>query len=194
MKVDTAAFSKAVLQKTGTQSNGKQSSGVSLEVPEDKIQAIVSEISNGFMEAFLDVVAALGQIEPQHGGLGAEGVDVLNSVRIKATEVTRVKNRVNISVTLELAEYLHRNSVYPTAYPKGIDNIAALLNTGYIAKNRAYGTVNSLGSAWDGMFIESLDARPGSDFIGETINLFRRRFGGKYKNITFNVPSVYGIY
>lgn len=89
---------------------------------------------------------------------------------------------------------LHRNSLYSDGYD-GIDNIVALLNNGYHAKDYVYGyweghkpTGESVldGRSTDA-FIRSRKDREGLNFIGQAIQDFNGNYGAEY-----NVTAVAG--
>ncbi|MGM9608339.1 MAG: hypothetical protein ACI3XJ_12625 [Oscillospiraceae bacterium] len=73
-------------------------------------------------------------------------------------------------------EELHRDSLFPgdenhEGYPNGVDNIVALMNRGYHAKNYVYGTMP------DGRRGRSLKDRPGEFFIQSAVEKFNSLYG-----------------
>ena len=68
-------------------------------------------------------------------------------------------------------EMMDRESLYPEGYPEGVDNIAALMNTGYRAKDYVYGTMP------DGRRGRSLKERPGAMFMQLAVSRFNSLYG-----------------
>ncbi len=68
-------------------------------------------------------------------------------------------------------EMMDRKSLYPEGYPDGVDNIAALMNTGYQAKDYVYGTMP------DGRRGRSLKERPGAMFMQLAVSKFNALYG-----------------
>lgn len=91
---------------------------------------------------------------------------------------------------------LHRDSLYSDGYD-GIDNIVALLNNGYHARDYVYGYWDDHAptgeSVFDGRsintsaFIRSRKDREGLNFIGQAIQDFNGNYGADY-----NVTAVAG--
>lgn len=76
-------------------------------------------------------------------------------------------------------EMMRRSSLYPEGYPEGADNIVALMNHGYRAKNYVYG-------AWDGAGgkrIRSRLERPGLHFLDAAVEEFNQQFAGQARAI-----------
>lgn len=80
-------------------------------------------------------------------------------------------------------EEVERQSLYPSKYPDGIGNIAALMNTGYSAKDYVYGTMP------DGRRGRSLISREGSWFMQAAVKEFMQMYGA---GITVEVDDVFG--
>lgn len=84
---------------------------------------------------------------------------------------------------------VERPSLFPgdkktkKGYPDGIGNIAALMNTGYSAKNYVYGTMP------DGRRGRSLISREGSWFMQAAVKEFMQMYGA---GITVEVDDVFG--
>lgn len=84
---------------------------------------------------------------------------------------------------------LERPSLAPTKYD-GIDNIAALLNTGYTAGHRVYGLWES--HAWsDDERIASLISRGGSHFIEDAVDNFMGNYSSEYGVEKIEISDVY---
>lgn len=80
-------------------------------------------------------------------------------------------------------EEVERPSLYPSKYPDGIGHIAALMNTGYSAKDYVYGTMP------DGRRGRSLISREGSWFMQAAVKEFMQMYGA---GITVEVDDVFG--
>lgn len=96
---------------------------------------------------------------------------------------------------------LHKESLYDEGYPKGLENIVALFNNGYHAKNYVYGwweghsptgTALERSSSDDGDFawVRSRKEREPLNFIQDTVAEFNARYGTKY-GATVEVGSDY---
>lgn len=81
---------------------------------------------------------------------------------------------------------LHRPSLAPTQYPDGIENIAALLNNGYEARNFVYGTWNGHGGK-----IRSRKSRPGAHFVQNAARIFESGYGKKYNIKKIKIKDIY---
>lgn len=66
---------------------------------------------------------------------------------------------------------VERPSLYPKKYPDGVDNIAALMNAGYHAKDYVYGTMA------DGRRGRSLKDRRGEFFMQSAVERFNALYG-----------------
>lgn len=104
-------------------------------------------------------------------------------------------------VDIYFSKDLHRESLYPkdkeghpTPYADGIDNIVALLNSGYSTGSSVYGVwVNHKGEATKDELgndkkIPSLRRRGGAGFIEQAISDFMGNYAGDY-NVTQIIPS-----
>lgn len=82
---------------------------------------------------------------------------------------------------------LHRTSLYPEKYPNGVENIVALLNSGYDTSGRAvHGT-------WHGHKQFSLTHREGAHFIENAIRVFMNVAGKMHGVVRIEVDEQYGI-
>lgn len=92
------------------------------------------------------------------------------------------KNRYQIAVWF--SGELSRESLHPCGNYKGINNIIALFNKGYTARNRVYGT-------WHGNQIASLQHRDGLGFISSAVNNFMGNYGNEYGVLDISVDPMY---
>lgn len=117
------------------------------------------------------------------GGLGSTAIDAL--IKLDHGEPVKVgKNRYQIGVWF--TEDLSRESLAPDKY-EGVENIAALLNTGYTAGHRVYGI-------WKGHGDErrtSLVERDGARFIENAIRDYMSNYANDYGVIDIEVDEVY---
>lgn len=142
---------------------------------------VPSEAAKKFIEVLQAEIQSHAGIEPSTGGLGATAVASL--MQLSHDEPVKVgRNSYQISVSFD--ENLHRESLYPKGYPEGVDNIAALLNSGYDAGKRVYGI-------WHGNKIHSLTHRDGAHFIESAIRTFMADYASKYGVVGIEVDDVY---
>lgn len=76
------------------------------------------------------------------------------------------------SIEIYMADAPGRASLYPKEYG-GVDNIVAIFNNGYTAKNKVYGK-------WHGKYISSLDKRQGSFFMQKAVDEFMSKYSGEF--------------
>ena len=156
----------------GTPLGGKTTIYGTKEAAEKFIEVLKAEIENC---AGADVAA---------GQLGATAVRALLNLEY-GTPVKIGQNRYQIGVSF--ANNLSRDSLAPDEYPEGIENIAALLNKGYDAKNTVYGI-------WYGRTsynIPSLQNRAGAHFIENAIRKYMDGYAKEYGVIDIQVDDVY---
>lgn len=117
------------------------------------------------------------------GGLGTTAINAL--IRLDHGEPVKIgRNRYQIGVWF--SEDLHRDSLAPDTYD-GVDNIAALLNTGYTAGHRVYGVWKGHGDKR----IPSLIKRGGAHFIENAIRDYMANYASEYGVIDIEVDDVY---
>lgn len=86
---------------------------------------------------------------------------------------------------------LHRESLAPDEYPRGIDNIAALLNNGYPSDGAVKSPVFGV---WLGHYpwnIPSLPMRDGTHFIDNAIRTYIANYAGEYGVISVTADEIY---
>ena len=117
------------------------------------------------------------------GGLGSTAVDSL--IKLEHGEPVKVgKNRYQIGVWF--TEDLSRESLAPDKYD-GVENIAALLNTGYTAGHRVYGIWKGHGDERRASLVE----RDGAHFIENAIRDYMANYASEYGVIDIEVDDVY---
>ena len=122
-------------------------------------------------------------------GLGVTAVQALTKLR-HGSPVKVGKNKYQIEVWFE--GDLHRDSLAPDYFDKGIDNIAALLNKGYSAAHTVYGTWPGHGYA-DYFNIPSLREREGLHFVENAIRDYMANYAKEYGVIEIDVDDAYEI-
>lgn len=110
---------------------------------------------------------------------------------LKCSEIRKMPDGTSV-IYVYFGDDLHRDSLYSDGYD-GIDNIVALLNNGYHAKDYVYGYWDNhapTGESYlDGRsistsaFIRSRKDREGLNFIGQAIRDFNGNYGADY-NVT----------
>lgn len=121
--------------------------------------------------------------ELANGGLGKTAIDSLTKLSHGAP-IKIGKNRYKIGVWF--TDNLHRESLAPDKYD-GVDNIAALLNSGYSAGHTVYGV-------WRGHGEEerySLVSRSGAHFIENAIRNYMDGYASEYGVIDIEINDVY---
>lgn len=117
------------------------------------------------------------------GNLGSTAVDAL--LKLEHGEPYKVgKNSYQIEVWF--TEDLSRESLAPNKYD-GIDNIAALLNTGYDAAHRVYGIWKGHGDERRASLVE----RDGARFIENAIRDYMANYSSEYGVVDITVDDIY---
>lgn len=117
------------------------------------------------------------------GNLGSTAVEAL--LNLDHGEPYKVgKNSYQIEVWF--TEDLSRASLAPDRY-EGVENIAALLNTGYTAGHRVYGIWKGHGDERRASLVE----RDGSRFIENAIRDYMANYSGEYGVIGITVNDIY---
>lgn len=105
----------------------------------------------------------------------------------------------NYEVDIYFANELHRESLSPKDYPEGIDNIIALLNSGYDASGSVSGvwtdhngnrSVDEYGNV---ISIKSLPHREGAHFIEQAIRDFMGNYAADYHVLNIIPAEEYHI-
>lgn len=117
------------------------------------------------------------------GGLGATAIDAL--IKLEHGEPVKVgRNRYQIGVWF--TDDLSRESLAPGKY-EGVENIAALLNSGYTAGHRVYGIWKGHGDERRASLVE----RDGAHFIENAIRDYMANYASEYGVIDIEVDDVY---
>lgn len=137
-----------------------------IEVLQNEIRDL--EASSGFAEGKLGHTAVSALEKLEHGSPRKIG-----------------RNKYQIEVWF--SENLHRDSLAPDFFDKGIDNIAALLNKGYTAKQPIYGV-------WMGhssFNIASLPQRSGAQFIQNAVRNYMANYANEYGVLDIKIDDIY---
>lgn len=119
-------------------------------------------------------------------GLGGTAIDALTNIEHGAP----IKlDKTHYQIEVWFSGNLHRDSLAPD-YFDGIDNIVALLNRGYSARNVVYGTWVGHGYA-DSFNIPSLQHREGLHFIENAVTDYMSNYSNKYGVIDIRVDDIY---
>lgn len=117
------------------------------------------------------------------GGLGATAIDAL--IKLEHGEPIKVgRNRYQIAVWF--TDDLSRESLSPDKY-QGVDNIAALLNSGYSAGHQVYGIWKGHGDERRASLVE----RDGIHFIENAIRNYMANYAKEYGVIDIKVDDIY---
>lgn len=142
-----------------------------------------SDAAKRFIEVLQAEIQSHAGMSASSGGLGSTAIDAL--IKLEHGAPVKVgRNRYQIEV--RFTEDLRRDSLDPSVFDD-IDNIAALLNSGYSAAKTVYGIW--LGhSPWN---IPSLQHRDGAHFIENAIRNFMANYAHEYGVIDIEVDDVY---
>lgn len=140
-----------------------------------------TDAAKRFIEVLTGEIQSSAGMSASSGELGATAVAALSQLT-HGDPVKVGRNRYQISVSF--TGNLHRESLYQRGYPSGVSNIAALLNAGYDADKRVYGT-------WHGDKIGSLQHRSGAQFIESAIRAFMANDAKNYGVINIEVDDAY---
>lgn len=190
MKVDLAAIEKKA--KKAMKSKALQ------QRVDDTIEKIVTSSKGGAIvsgqrraaEKFIEVLqqeiincSAGGGRTIEKGGLGVTAVSSLLGLAY-GTPIKVSSTRYKIPIWF--TEDLRRDSLDPSTYG-GVENIAALLNSGYSASHVVYGV-------WPGHGEDvraSLPNRDGAHFIEAAIHRYKTEYADKYGVIDIEVDDIY---
>ena len=119
----------------------------------------------------------------EDGALGSSAVSALSKLEYGTPKKVGT-NRYEIEVWF--SEDLSRPSLSPSLYD-GVENIAALLNTGYSASHSVYGI-------WEGHSdekIPSLKNRSGAHFIDNAVQNFMASYANEYGVLDIEIDEIY---
>lgn len=163
-----------------------------------------ARIAKGFADS-LDKTAQSMLTDRPTSGLGVCGValvkNVADAIRSDANSVT-LNGSVGVSVsyiggsdyltTIDFKGDFKRESVAPNKWPEGVDNILVLLNNGYSANNRLWGSWKSKTLGGGTQRIQTISQREGAQFVQGAISSFQSEFSAKYKISLVWHDAIYG--
>lgn len=88
----------------------------------------------------------------------------------------------SMAMEIYMSEAPGRASLYPEKYG-GVDNIVAIFNNGYTAKDRVYGN-------WHEKYVSSLDKRQGTFFMQKAIDEFMSKYSAEY-DVSVELDPIY---
>lgn len=108
------------------------------------------------------------------GELSQYAVDAVSN--IKRGKVS-ARDDGSYSVEINFDGGRHRDSLVPSLYPEGVDDIVVILNNGYPEDRHQMKTVSGI---WHGKHTFSLPNRYGAHFIEDAVNVFMTTEAVKY--------------
>lgn len=136
-----------------------------------------------FIEVLQKEVINLSGMSPADGGLGPTAVNTLTS--LSSGNLEKIGRR-RYKIDIWFNDDLTRQSLSPNKY-EDIDNIAALLNSGYTAGHTVHGV-------WKGHSdypIASLTSRGGAHFLEKAIDVYMHGYAKQYGVIDIKLDSDY---
>ena len=149
-----------------------------------KITASAQEAAQQFVDILQKSIAASAGENYASGDLGTAAIQALLSLNFNTGAPYKQGNNYIINISFDGDKY--RESLSPAQYD-GINNIVALLNSGYTAGHTVYGV-------WKGHTdgkIPSLTKRGGAHFIEQAINEFMRNYARYYDIKDIQVSDIY---
>ena len=139
---------------------------------EQKIYEVASDFETRLSESITELRATDGF---ENGFLGTTAVDALLGA-MHQNVVYIGNNRYRIYTYFD---DIHRESLAPEEYPRGVDNLAVLLNSGYDAGHTVRGVWHGHGEDE----IHSLAHREGTHFIETAMRDFEQNFERNHKGV-----------
>lgn len=183
----SASFQKKIDEKidsivTGRSSNGSGNRGggtsASNPPPPDAAKKFIEVLQNEIKSHAISEGGGFSS-----GKLGESAIDAL--IKLDYGAPIKLSKRL-YQIAVWFTEDLGRESLAPDRY-KGIENIAALLNSGYTAGHRVYGVWNGHGDER----IASIVKRDGAHFIENSIRNFLEDYAKEYGVTNIEVDEVY---
>lgn len=139
------------------------------------------EAADKFISVLRQEILSHAGTNAANGDLGATAIEALSDLNFTAPKNIG-GNRYQIEIYFE--NDLGRESLAPSSYPDGIQNIAALLNTGYSAGHVVRGV-------WHGEDALSLRQRSGTHFIDNAIRDFMGNYAVDYGVLDITPNEIY---
>ena len=115
------------------------------------------------------------------GELSQYAIDAVSN--IKRGKVS-ARGNGSYSVVINFDGERHRDSLAPSLYPEGVDDIVAILNNGYPEDGHQMGVVSGV---WHGKHTFSLPNRNGAHFIEDAVSVFMTTEAAKFGVIDIQV-------
>lgn len=147
-------------------SSGKTYGGGSIMTEKEMIDAAKDFIS------MLRTAAASANLPPS----------VMEHVESFMFTVPYMRPDGSASIEIYMSDAPGRASLYPKKYD-GVDNIVAIFNNGYTAKDRVYGK-------WHDKYVSSLDKRQGSFFMQKAVDAFMDKYGSEF-DVSVELDPIY---
>lgn len=175
MKINYEAILKKVEQNPNVKrsiENKKRKMGNGDGTVYQKVNEVAFDFGTRLSESITELRAADGF---ENGFLGTTAVDaLLESMHQNVVYIG--DNRYRIYTYFD---DIHRESLVPGKYPRGVDNLAVLLNSGYDAGHTVRGVWHGHGEDE----IHSLAHREGAHFIETAIKDFEQNFERNHKGV-----------
>lgn len=150
----------------------------------EKININAQEAAQKFVDILQKSIMASAGENYASGDLGTAAIQALLSLNFNTGTPYKQGNNYIINISFDGDK--HRESLAPAQYD-GVDNIVALLNSGYSAGHTVYGV-------WKGHTdgtIPSLTKRGGAHFIEQAVNEFMRNYAHYYDIKDVQVSDIY---
>lgn len=155
--------------------------GVSFTAANGKMVKSPAEAASTFINILQDEILSHQGARYAYGDIDPSSINSL--LQLDCSKPYRVGNQYCIDIYF--SNDLHRKSLNPARY-NGIENIVALLNSGYSAGHRTYGYWESAGEK-----IASLANRDGAHFIEQAIRNFTENYASEYGITDIKVADIY---
>lgn len=155
--------------------------GVSFSAANGKVVKSPAEAAATFINVLQDEILSHQGAKYAHGDIDPSSINSL--LQLDCSKPYRVGNQYYIDVYF--SNDLHRKSLNPDRYD-GVENIVALLNSGYSARHQTYGYWESAGEK-----IASLANRNGTHFIEQAIRNFTENYASEYGITDIKVADIY---
>ena len=157
--------------------------GISMAPGGGKAVKPIEQAASKFIEVLRAEIASHAGGDRSAGGLGPSAIAGLSELDYGTPY--KVGNKYYIDVYFD--GDLSRPSLAPERFD-GVENIAALLNSGYVAGNRVYGVWEKHGDER----IASMVRRGGAHFIEQAKANFMGNYASEYGVIDIEVDEIYG--
>lgn len=151
---------------------------------EDKISVNAEKASEVFIDILKRNIESCAGEDYASGQLGSSAINAILSLNFKSSKPYGMGDKYYINISFDGDKF--RESLVPDKYG-GVDNIVALLNSGYSAGHTVYGV-------WNGHTdnkIPSLAERGGAHFIEQAVAEFMSSYAKLYGVTDIEVADIY---